>query len=149
MTAKPEISVVIPCLNEEMAIEQCIRDAYSASTLAEIIIVDNGSTDNSVSIIEKLKKEFPTLVLIKQPSRGYGNAYMSGLSEAKGVYIYMSDGDGTYDFAYLPDFVSRLKNGCDIVIGNRFASPLPKNVMPWLHRYIGNPLLSFITRLFF
>ena len=149
MTAKPEISVVIPCLNEELAIEQCIRDAYSASTLAEIIIVDNGSTDNSVSIIENLKKEFSSLVLIKQPSRGYGNAYMSGLSEARGTYIYMSDGDGTYDFAHLPDFISKLKDGCDIVIGNRFASPLPKNVMPWLHRYIGNPLLSFITRLFF
>lgn len=149
MTGKPEISVVIPCLNEELAIEQCIRDAYSASKTSEILVVDNGSRDRSVSIIQNLQKEIPSLVLIQQPSRGYGSAYMSGLSKAQGSYIYMSDGDGTYDFALLPVFISKLKSGCDIVIGNRFASPLQKNVMPWLHRYIGNPLLSFIVRVFF
>ncbi len=149
MTAKPEISIVIPCLNEELAIEQCIRDACAASESAEIIVVDNGSTDRSVSIMQNLQKEIPALVLVQQPSRGYGSAYISGLSQATGSYIYMSDGDGTYDFALLPQFISKLKDGCDIVIGNRFVSPLPKNVMPWHHRYIGNPLLSFITRAFF
>ena len=149
MSPKPEISVVIPCLNEEMAIEQCVRDAHAASELAEIVVVDNGSTDKSVSIIQNLQKEIPSLVLVQQSSRGYGNAYIAGLSEAKGAYIYLSDGDGTYDFALLPQFISKLKDGCDIVIGNRFALPLQKNVMPWHHRYIGNPLLSLITRAFF
>ena len=116
---------------------------------SEILVVDNGSTDKSVSIIQNLQKEIPSLILIQQPSRGYGSAYMSGLSQATGSYIYMSDGDGTYDFSLLPAFILKLKEGHDIVIGNRFAFPLQKNVMPWLHRYIGNPLLSFIVRVFF
>jgi glycosyltransferase involved in cell wall biosynthesis len=153
MSQKPEISIIIPCLNEELALEKCIRNAHNVSVSnhfsSEIIVVDNGSTDASVSIIKKLQHEIPFLVLVHQPVRGYGNAYMAGLSSAQGDYIYMSDGDGTYDFSHMPEFISKLKAGNDMVIGNRFAFPMEKNSMPWLHRYIGNPLLSSLVRLFF
>lgn len=153
MSAKPEISIVIPCLNEALAIERCIMDAQAACISskfsAEIVVVDNRSDDESLSILKKLQGKVPNLIVTSQQARGYGNAYMAGFSVAQGDYIYMSDGDGTYDFAQLPLFISELKKGKDIVIGNRFAFPIQKDAMPWHHKYIGNPFLSFIVRRFF
>ena len=143
------ISVVMPCLNEEQAIGICIKKllkVFSENNIdGEIIICDNGSTDNSVTIA----KSFGVQV-VHQPKRGYGNACLKGFSYAKGKYLIMADADGTYDFNEIPNFLRKLINEKnDFVTGSRYLNAFKVKSMPFLHRYIGNPLLTMILNFLF
>ena len=143
-----EVSVVLPCLNEEAGISTCINKAkkiFSEHNVnAEIIVVDNGSTDNSAEIARNLGAK-----VIFQPIRGYGAAYIEGLRQAKGKYIIIADADDTYDLYQIPEFLDLLRQGYEFVIGNRFKGRIYDKSMPWMNRYIGNPILSGLCKLFF
>lgn len=143
-----EISVVIPCLNEEESIASCIRKAHEGfkkmNGAGEVIVVDNGSTDNSVAIAQSLGAR-----VILETRKGYGNALRAGIEAAQGTYVAMGDGDDTYDFSTVDQFVARLKQGYDLVMGSRFGGTILPGAMTWSHRYIGNPILSGMLRLFF
>ena len=143
-----EISVVLPCLNEEAAIGACV-DAITGviaqwGLSAEILVVDNASTDRSAEIARAHGAR-----VVEQPVRGYGNAYLKGFAEARGRYIVMADADNTYDFNEIAAFVAPLRAGYDLVMGNRFAGRMAAGAMTWSHRYIGNPALSGLLNLFF
>jgi glycosyltransferase involved in cell wall biosynthesis len=144
----PEVSVVIPSLNEEKTIGNCIEkvnDVFVENHLdGEVIVADN-STDNTAEIARSAGA-----TVITPEKKGYGNAYLAALSHTKGNFIVIADSDGTYDLSELPNFLAPLMNGdADIVIGNRFGGGISKNAMPWLHRYIGNPILTkILNRLF-
>lgn len=144
----PEISIVLPCLNEEEALGGCIssiKDVIARQHLsAEIVVVDNASTDRSAEIAY----EYGVRV-VEQPVRGYGSACLKGCAEASGRYIVMADADNTYDFSEIEAFVEPLRQGYDLVIGNRFSGRMARDAMPWSHRYIGNPVLSGLLNLFF
>lgn len=148
MDNQPVLSVILPCLNEEAGLAFCLPKIHSfladMNVPAEVIVVDNGSLDASVSVAEKNSAQ-----VIREPLAGYGAACMKGLSEAKGKYLFFADADGSYDFAEMPRFLEALQNGADFVIGNRFKGTLEKGAMPWLNCYIGNPVLSFVLRTFF
>ncbi|MDA8611483.1 glycosyltransferase family 2 protein [Candidatus Pacebacteria bacterium] len=150
---EPEITVIFPCLNEEEALVSCLQQIRAVITknklAAEVLVTDNGSTDRSVEIIKEQQKIFPELKLFIEPNRGYGSAYQKGLSKARGKYIIMSDIDKTYDLKESWKFVDALREGSEFVIGNRFSGKMHKNSMPLLHKYLGNPILSFLVRLFF
>ena len=141
------VSVVIPCLNEAGTIERCVvlaREALEANGIdGEVIVVDNGSEDGS----GKLAREAGATV-VDEPSRGYGSAYLAGFAKARGDYIVMVDADLTYDFEQIPRFVEKLDEGAQLVMGNRMADIRP-GAMPWLNRYVGNPLLSGLLNLLF
>jgi glycosyltransferase involved in cell wall biosynthesis len=143
-----ELSVVMPCLNEAETLEACIRKAQCAlaesGIAGEVIIADNGSTDGSVDIAERLGAR-----VVKVQARGYGSALMGGIAAASGRYILMGDADDSYDFSHIPRFVGKLRAGADLVMGNRFRGGIQKDAMPALHRYLGNPVLSGIGRIFF
>ena len=143
-----DVTLVIPCINEEQTIEACIRKAqasFSRSKLdGEIIVVDNGSTDKTIEISEKAGA-----VVIKETVKGYGSALRRGIEAAKGKYIVMGDGDDTYDFTGIDKFAAKLKEGYDLVMGSRFKGKILPGAMTWSHRYIGNPILSGMLRLFF
>jgi len=143
-----EVSVVIPCLNEEETIAPCITKAQesfkSAGLEGEVIIVDNGSTDRSAEIAKGLGAR-----VISEKEKGYGSALRCGIEEAQGKYIIMGDGDDTYDFSQGYKFVAALKEGSDLVMGSRFNGQIMPGAMSWSHRYVGNPILSGILRLFF
>jgi glycosyltransferase involved in cell wall biosynthesis len=153
MNIKPQISIILPCLNEEKAISSCLdeirRTIKNNSFSVEVIVVDNDSTDNTASILSIYQKNFPELVIVNEKERGYGFAYLKGLSISRGEYIFMADSDGTYNFSEIPLFIDKLKNGFDLVIGDRFSNRMEKDSMPWSHKYIGNPILSSLVRLFF
>jgi glycosyltransferase involved in cell wall biosynthesis len=142
------LSVVMPCLNEEPGIEKCIRAITRVlkqeGINAEIIVCDNGSRDRSAEIARSCGA---TVVVESRP--GYGAAYLCGLSFAQGEYIVIADSDNTYDFSAIPILLKHLREGCDFVMGSRFKGTIHKGAMPWAHRYIGNPILSGMTRLFF
>ncbi|HEV8190527.1 MAG TPA: glycosyltransferase family 2 protein [Ktedonobacterales bacterium] len=144
----PEISIVLPCLNEEDAIGGCVdnvKDVIARYGLsAEIVVVDNASTDHSAEIASAHGAR-----VVSQPVRGYGNAYLKGFAEAHGKYIVMADADNTYDFNEIPAFIQPLRDGYDLVMGNRFSGRMAKGAMTWSHRYIGNPLLSGLLNFFF
>lgn len=150
---QPEITIILPCLNEEGSIGTCLanikRIIAERRLDAEVVVVDNGSDDRSLEIIRSTQAGFPELRLIEEAARGYGNAYQAGLAAASGTYIFMADSDGTYDFAEIPLFIDKLRSGADMVIGNRFSGGMAARAMPWHHRWIGNPLLSFLVRFFF
>lgn len=143
-----ELSVVMPCLNEADTLETCIKKAKSClekyAIQGEIIIADNGSTDGSQEIAVR---NGARVVNVKQ--KGYGSALKGGINEALGKYIIMGDADDSYDFLNLYPFIEKLREGYDLVMGNRFKGGVKKGAMPFLHRYIGNPVLSFVGRLFF
>lgn len=143
-----EVSVVIPCLNEQETIRTVIDKALLAfkqqKITGEVLVVDNGSTDDSARIAKNAGAR-----VVVQPERGYGAAYLKGFDEAKGKYIVMADADDTYDMLDTPKFLEKLKQGNDFVIGSRFKGGIMPGSMPWLHRYIGNPILSFILNRFF
>jgi glycosyltransferase involved in cell wall biosynthesis len=143
-----EVSVVMPCLNEEKTVGTCIQKATQAlarmSMSGEVIVADNGSLDGSVAIAELLGAR-----VVHQPVRGYGSAYLKGLGAASGRYIVMGDSDNTYDFGELERFLTPLRDGYDLVIGNRFQGRILPQAMPWHHQYIGNPILSGLLNLFF
>lgn len=145
---QPELSIVLPCLNEERTVGLCIRKAQSFlkenGVSGEVIVADNGSTDRSIEISESLGAQVAHVA-----EKGYGNALRGGFAAARGKYIIMADADDSYDLANLMPFVEKLRAGYDLVMGNRFMGGIKKGAMPWHHRYIGNPILSFIGRLFF
>jgi glycosyltransferase involved in cell wall biosynthesis len=143
-----EVSVVMPCLNEAETLETCIvkaqRALQEAHIAGEIVIADNGSTDGSVEIAQQLGAR-----LVNVRTKGYGSALMGGIAAASGKYIVMGDADDSYDFSHIPRFVEQLRQGADVVIGNRFRGGIQKDAMPPLHRYFGNPALTKLGRLFF
>lgn len=140
----------MPCLNEERTIGVCINKALTFfernSLKGEILVVDNGSTDNSVNIALSYS---PSINLITANEKGYGNALIAGINNAKGDWIIMGDSDDTYNFNELENFIAKLQQGYDVVLGNRFQGKIERGAMPFLHKYIGNPVLSFFGRLFF
>jgi glycosyltransferase involved in cell wall biosynthesis len=142
------VTIVMPCLNEAESLEPCIRKAKKAiedlGINGEVLIADNGSTDGSVELAESLGARVAHV-----SARGYGAALQGGFAAARGKYILMGDADGSYDFAHLPRFVEKLDEGYDLVMGNRFAGGIAPGAMPPLHRYFGNPGLSWMGRLFF
>src|ERR1019366_4551811 len=143
----PLVSVVIPCLNEEENVERCVRGAIDALASAglegEVIVVDNGSDDRSAELAAAAGAQ-----VVVEPRRGYGSAYLAGFAAARGTYIVMADADLTYDFGEIPSFIRELQSGAELVMGNRMGNIKP-GAMPWLHRYIGNPLLTGLLNLFF
>jgi len=148
MESKIKLSIVMPCLNEAETLAICITKAQlflnSNGINGEVIIADNGSTDGSIEIA---KSHNARVVHVKL--KGYGSALRSGINASKGTYIIMADADDSYDFSNLMPFLKELSNGYDLVMGNRFKGGIEKNAMPFLHKYLGNPVLSFIGRLFF
>src|SRR5689334_16215207 len=141
-TTAPKVSVVIPCLNEAQSIAECVRVARQTledfDIPGEVVVSDNGSEDGS----PKLASDAGARV-IHAPLRGYGNAYLAGFAAARGEYIVMADADLTYDFRDIPRFIEELDAGGDLVMGDRMENIQP-GAMPWLHRYVGNPILSGI-----
>ena len=145
---KPELSVVMPCLNEAETLAVCITKAQGfferENVAGEVIIADNGSTDGSQQIALDLGA-----TVVDVPQKGYGSALRGGIEAANGKYIIMGDADDSYDFTNLMPHLLKLREGNDLVMGNRFKGGIKKDAMPFLHRYLGNPVLSFIGRLFF
>lgn len=141
-----ELTILMPCLNEEKAIEYCINEAkrflQNANVSAEILIADNGSDDSSVQLAEQLGAR-----VISVTQKGYGNALRSGIAAARGKYIIMGDADGSYDFVHLDAFLQALRQGYDLVMGNRFAGGISPGAMKFTHRYIGIPFLSWFGRI--
>ena len=148
MNQNIELSIVMPCLNEAETLAICITKAQSFidtnAIKGEVVIADNGSTDGSITIAKSLKAK-----VVNAEQKGYGSALKAGIEAANGKYIIMGDADNSYDFNTLMPYVTELRNGTDLVMGNRFKGGIEKDAMPFLHKYLGNPVLSFIGRLFF
>ncbi len=146
---RPLVSVVIPCLNEAAGVGRCVEKALRAlgemRVDGEVVVVDNGSTDGSPEIAARAGAR-----VVHERRRGYGAAYLRGFSEARGAYLVMGDGDDSYDFLDIATFVRPLERGeADMVMGTRLKGHILPGAMPWTHRWIGNPILSGILRLFF
>jgi glycosyltransferase involved in cell wall biosynthesis len=145
--APVEVSVVIPCLNESANIEQCVRRSQAAldeaGMLGEVVVADNGSEDGSAELAAAAGAR-----VVHEPRRGYGSAYLAGFAAARGEYVVMLDADLTYPFKEIPRFVEELRAGAHLVMGDRMDNIEP-GAMHWMHRYIGNPLLSGTLNLFF
>jgi glycosyltransferase involved in cell wall biosynthesis len=149
MYADPvELTILMPCLNEARTVEACVRAARSylekSGQHGEVLVADNGSTDGSAQLAAAAGAR-----VVHVPTRGYGAALMAGIDAAQAPYIIMGDADCSYDFSNLDAFVQRLRAGADLVMGNRFKGGIAPGAMPFLHRYLGNPVLSFVGRLFF
>jgi glycosyltransferase involved in cell wall biosynthesis len=146
--AEVELSVVMPCLNEAETVEICIAKALKSfddlGISGEVIIADNGSTDGSQRIAARAGAR-----VVEVEDKGYGSALMGGIRAAKGKYIIMGDADDSYDFSNLGPFIEKLRSGYDLVMGNRFSGGIGEGAMPPLHRYVGNPVLTGIGRMFF
>ena len=140
-----ELTILMPCLNEAETLAVCIRKARAFleknNIDGEVLIADNGSTDGSADIAAAEGAR-----VVHAPVKGDGSALIKGCKEAKGRYVIMGDCDDSYDFSNLMPFLEKLREGEDLVVGNRFAGGIEKGAMPWSHRYIGNPFLSFIGR---
>jgi hypothetical protein len=138
----------MPCLNEAETLETCISKAkgflQKSGMRGEIIIADNGSTDGSLRLAEKAK-----VSIVRVAQKGYGSALLGGIEAARGEFVIIGDADDSYDFSDLGGFVEALESGCDLVMGNRFKGGIRPGAMPFLHRYLGNPVLSWLARLFF
>ncbi len=143
-----ELSIVMPCLDEAETLGACIGKARRAidrlGIRAEIIVADNGSVDGSQAIARDLGAR-----VVDVPRRGYGNALIGGIEAARGRFVIMGDADDSYDFSAISSLVEKLREGYDLVVGNRFAGGIQSGAMPWLHRWVGNPVLTFISRVFF
>ena len=143
-----ELTILMPCLNEAETLDRCITNAFqflrTSGICGEVVVADNGSTDGSPEIARRLGAR-----VVEVPGRGYGAALNGGIAAAKGTYVIMGDADASYDFSNLGDFVESLRSGNDLVMGNRFAGGIEDGAMPWHHRWIGNPVLSWVGRLFF
>lgn len=148
MEITKEVSIIIPCLNEEKTLPIVIKKGLDSlkrlGINGEVVVSDNGSTDNSIKIAEKNGAR-----VIKCPKKGYGNALISGFENAYGKYLIMGDADDSYNFSEIDNFVKYLREGNDIVIGTRLRGKIEKGAMPFLHRYLGTPILTFILNLFF
>lgn len=144
----PELSIVMPCLNEAETIELCIKKAQTFirenNIDGEVVIGDNGSTDGSQELARKLGA-----VVVNVKKKGYGNASRGAIEASKGKYIITADTDDSHDILNLNSFVEHLYQGYDLVMGNRFKGENKKDAMPFLHKYVGNPILTFIGNLFF
>ena len=145
---KVEVSIVMPCLNEAETLASCIRKARSAIESghldAEIIVADNGSTDGSQLIAKEMGAR-----LVEVPRRGYGSALLGGIAAARGRFVVMGDADDSYDFTAIAPLIEKLRDGYDLVMGNRFSGEIRDGAMTWSHRWVGNPLLTRLSRLFF
>jgi glycosyltransferase involved in cell wall biosynthesis len=145
LESRPELSVVMPCLNEAATLGICIRKALASFERlgidGEVVVADNGSTDGSQQIAEQLGAR-----VVPVAARGYGSALTGGIAAARGRWVIMGDADDSYDFADLEPFVRRLREGYELVNGNRFKGGIREGAMPWLHRRLGNPVLSFVGR---
>ncbi|HZQ94547.1 MAG TPA: glycosyltransferase family 2 protein [Candidatus Sulfotelmatobacter sp.] len=143
-----DVSVVMPCLNEKATIGRCVSKALQAiqelNLRGEVIVGDNGSADGSQAIASALGAK-----VISVPERGYGAALQGAIGAARGRFVLMGDSDDSHDFAHLECFLSKLREGYDLVVGNRFRGGIQPGAMPLLHRYAGNPVLSGIGRLLF
>lgn len=143
---RPLISAVMPCLNEELTLGTCIRKAQrcfeAMGVVGEVVISDNGSTDKSVEIALSLGAR-----VVHQTVKGYGAALMKGIEGARGEFVVMADADDSYDWEGMAPFISKLREGYDMVVGNRFRGGIGPGAMPPLHRYLGNPVLSGLARL--
>jgi glycosyltransferase involved in cell wall biosynthesis len=141
------VSVVIPCLNEAENIERCVHAALEVlsrnALRGEVLVVDNGSEDDSAALATAAGAR-----VVHEPRRGYGSAYLAGFAAARGRYIVMADADLTYDFNEIPRFVAELDGGAELVMGDRMDNIQP-GAMTWLHRYVGNPILTGLLNLFF
>jgi hypothetical protein len=143
-----EVSVVMPCLNEARTVGRCVEKALRAlrgmGVQGEVVVADNGSTDGSPDIARAYGAR-----VVAVERRGYGSALQAGIAAARGRYVIMGDADDSYDFSRLDPFVEQLRRGHDLVMGNRFQGGIRPGAMPWLHRYIGNPILTGILNIFF
>src|SRR5712692_294843 len=143
-----ELTILMPCLNEAETISTCVAKAKSFLTRAgiagEVLIADNGSSDGSVALAQRDGAR-----VIAVAERGYGAALRAGIAAARGRFVIMGDADDSYDFSRLDPYLAKLRDGCDLVMGNRFAGGIAPGAMPFLHRYLGIPVLSFIGRVFF
>jgi glycosyltransferase involved in cell wall biosynthesis len=143
-----EVSIVMPCLNEAETLARCIGHAQSAvkkgGYSAEIIIADNGSSDGSQRIARELGAS-----VVDVPRRGYGSALIGGIDAARGRFVVMGDADDSYDFEAIAPLIDKLREGYDLVVGNRFMGGIEPGAMPWSHRWVGNPALTLISRIFF
>ncbi|MFT3883809.1 MAG: glycosyltransferase family 2 protein [Gemmatales bacterium] len=151
ITTDYELSIVMPCLNEADTVGTCVRKAHAAiekmGIRGEIVIADNGSTDGSQAIATEHGAR-----IVPVAAKGYGNALMGGIAAAKGKYVIMGDADDSYDFGEAPKFVAKLREGYELVQGCRFprgGGTIEKGAMPFLHYWLGNPLFSFLSRLWF
>ncbi|WP_240232354.1 glycosyltransferase family 2 protein [Devosia lacusdianchii] len=148
MADQLELTILMPCLNEAETLAVCIAKARAyldrSGISGEIVIADNGSTDGSrdIAVVNGAR-------VVPVSERGYGAALAGGIADARGRYVIMGDADDSYDFSQLDAFVAALRDGADLVMGNRFKGGIGPGAMPWHHRYIGNPVLSFLGRLFF
>ncbi len=140
-----ELSIVLPCLNEARTLPSCIRKAMSfletSGVEGEVIVADNGSTDGSIELATNLGAR-----VVHVPVKGYGAALSAGIHEAAGKYVIMGDSDDSYDFLALQPFVDKLREGYDLVMGNRFEGGISLGAMPFMHRFVGNPMLSALGR---
>ena len=146
--SKIQLSILMPCLNEAETLGICIEKANqwiaNSGITAEVLVADNGSTDGSQAIAESLGAR-----VIPVQQRGYGSALFHGCLAAKGEWIIMGDSDDSYDFSKLGPFIQKLREGFDLVMGNRFLGGIAPGAMPWKNRYIGNPILTWVGRLLF
>jgi glycosyltransferase involved in cell wall biosynthesis len=142
------VTILMPCLNEAETLAFCVRQAVTAlrdnNVAGEVVVADNGSTDGS----QKIAADEGARV-VNVPTRGYGAALIAGIEAARGKYVLMADADASYHFEHLPRFLPKLDEGYDLVMGNRFSGSIEPGAMPPLHRYLGNPVLSSIGRIFF
>jgi glycosyltransferase involved in cell wall biosynthesis len=143
-----EVSIVMPCLNEAETLAVCIQKAQQAierdGLAAEIIVADNGSTDGSQVIAKELGVR-----VVPVARKGYGSALIGGINAARGRFVIMGDADDSYDFTAIAPLIDKLREGYDLVVGNRFRGGIESGAMPWSHRWVGNPALTFISRVFF
>jgi glycosyltransferase involved in cell wall biosynthesis len=147
VSARPFVSIVMPCLDEEQTVATCVRKAVGwmerSGVAGEVIVVDNGSTDRSVALAEAAGAR-----VVFEPRPGYGSALRCGFAAARGEWLVMGDCDDTYDFSDLDALVQPLGEGCDMSVGNRFAGGIAPGAMTWSHRYIGTPIISFLLKVF-
>lgn len=143
-----ELTILMPCLNEAQTLPACIAKARTfierSGVATKILVSDNGSTDGSQELALSLSAR-----VVHAQERGYGAALITGIQAASGRFVIMGDGDDSYDFSQLEEFVAELRNGADLVMGNRFKGGIAPSAMPPLHRYLGNPMLSWLGRTFF
>ncbi|MBN2250950.1 MAG: glycosyltransferase family 2 protein [Candidatus Altiarchaeota archaeon] len=138
----PEVSIVLPCRNESETLGHCIssiREVVEANGIDAEIIVSDSSTDDSPKIAAESGAR-----MVKHDLEGYGIACLEGFRASRGRYVFLADADGSYDFKEIPCFVEHLRRGCDLVMGDRFKGSMEDGAMSWHHRYVGNPLLTFL-----
>jgi glycosyltransferase involved in cell wall biosynthesis len=148
VTPSPQISVIIPCLNEEEAVGNVVDQAFEgirrSGRAGEVVVVDNASTDSSAEVAAARGA-----IVVSEPRRGYGSAYLAGLDAARGEFLVMGDADDTYPLNELTEFVERLDDGDDLVIGSRFKGTIHGDAMPFLNRFVGNPILTGMLNVLF